>query len=298
MSLQTTLLYQTSWLSLRQVACRPDHKGPGAIEDQPGDSLILPLRGAFLKHLSPREQVLAEPGQALFFAAGRPYRISHPVAGDDCLAVDLDASTWSEILTAAAGVDDLRSPALAAHGLLPPPAMAARQLLWRRIGCGVAEPLEIEETSLALLAAAVRAARREVKPARRPDGRSRRRQQVEAAKLLLLTRPEERWTLRDLARQVYASPYHLAHVFREESGLPVHQYHLRARLARAVDELLDSERDLAAIALDLGFAHHSHFTAAFRRQVGLAPREFRRRASVREASQVRKILTAPAAGKL
>ena len=34
--------------------------------------------------------------------------------------------------------------------------------------------------------------------------------------------------------------------------------------------------DLTALALDLGFSSHSHFTAAFRRAFGRPPAEFRR----------------------
>jgi AraC-like DNA-binding protein len=296
MSLHSTLLHQSEALSLRHVACRPRELGPGAVEDQRGDSLVLPLRGAFIKHLSPRESVLAEPNQGLFFAAGRPYRISHPQAGDDCLALDPSPGVWREALDAAAGAESLLSPLLGPYAPLAPPAVAVQHLLWRRIERGLAEPLEIEETSLVLLASALRAARRDEPPQQRRSDRSRRRQQVEAVRLALLAAPARRWTLAELARQVYGSPYHLAHVFRAEAGVPIHQYQQRARLARAVDELLATDRDLTAIALDLGFASHSHFTAVFRREVGVPPRDFRRRAGSREAAQTRKILIAPPAG--
>jgi AraC family transcriptional regulator len=39
--------------------------------------------------------------------------------------------------------------------------------------------------------------------------------------------------------------------------------------------------DLAAVALDVGFASHSHFTDAFRREFGRAPSEVRRAADWR-----------------
>jgi AraC family transcriptional regulator len=299
MSLTGSVLYTSDLLSLRHVACRPaEHeRGPSAIEEQPTDSLVLPLRGAFLKHVSPRSQILAEPSQALFFTAGRPYRISHPIAGDDCLSLELGGDAWREVLGTAAGVEDLRSTALAAHGPLAAPAMAARHLLWRRIVGGLADPLEIEETSLALLAAALRAARREEKPLPPRADPALRRQQIEAAKIALLAAPDEGWTLTALARRVYTSPFHLAHAFRAEEGVAVHQYHLRTRLARALDLLLDSDRDLSAIAFDLGFASHSHFTAVFRQRVGLAPSALRRSARSREVKEARKILTALPAGR-
>jgi AraC family transcriptional regulator len=299
MALTGSVLYQSELLSLRHVACRPaEHeRGPSAVEEQPRDSLVLPLRGAFLQHLAPHRQVLAEPSQALFFAAGRPYRISHPIAGDDCLSLELSDAGWREALASAAGVDDLRSAVLAAHGPLSAPAMAARHLLWRRIARGLADPLEVEETSLALLASALRSARREEKPLPPRADPSRRRQQVEAAKIALLSAPDEKWSLGALAKRVYSSPFHLARAFRDEEGVAVHQYHLRARLSRALDLLLDTGRDLSAIAFDLGFTSHSHFTAVFRQRVGVAPSALRRSAASREIQEARKILTALPAGR-
>jgi AraC family transcriptional regulator len=46
-----------------------------------------------------------------------------------------------------------------------------------------------------------------------------------------------------------------------------------------MERLVQQETDLAALALDLGFASHSHFSDAFRRAFGVAPSECRRRAS-------------------
>jgi AraC-like DNA-binding protein len=50
-------------------------------------------------------------------------------------------------------------------------------------------------------------------------------------------------------------------------GLPLYRYQLRLRLARALD-LLARYDDLSALAHDLGFSSHSHFTAAFRDTYG------------------------------
>ena len=126
----------------------------------------------------------------------------------------------------------------------------------------------------------------------REGTRDLRRQQVEGARIALLTQPDRKWTLSALARQVYSSPWHLARIFRAEVGLPVHQYQQRARLARALDLLLDTDRELTEIALDLGFSSHSHFTVVFRRMVGLSPSAFRRSAGSREAAEARNLLIA------
>jgi len=49
------------------------------------------------------------------------------------------------------------------------------------------------------------------------------------------------------------------------------------RLARALDQVTRYD-DLSALAADLGFSSHSHFTAAFRQAYGRSPTEFKQSA--------------------
>jgi len=115
---------------------------------------------------------------------------------------------------------------------------------------------------------------------------------VERVKQAIGLEPQRKWTLAALAGLAGASAYHLARVFREEVGATLHDYLTRARLASALDRVLDADADLSAIAFDSGFASHSHFSARFRAMFGLAPSELRRapRATI---AKLRKILTAP-----
>ena len=53
---------------------------------------------------------------------------------------------------------------------------------------------------------------------------------------------------------------------------------LLLRLHASLEMLRDTSRDLSTIALDLGFADHSHFTMAFRRRFGVTPSGWRGRA--------------------
>jgi transcriptional regulator GlxA family with amidase domain len=65
-----------------------------------------------------------------------------------------------------------------------------------------------------------------------------------------------------------------------------------ARLTAALDDVLDTSRDLATVGVDFGFSSHSHFTAAFRKIFGTTPSLLRRSANRRDATEMRKILTA------
>jgi len=104
-----------------------------------------------------------------------------------------------------------------------------------------------------------------------------RQRLVDRAKLVLASDLARRWRLAEIAAEVRVSPVYLTQVFQQVEGLPLYQYQLRLRLARALD-LLAQYDDLTALSLDLGFSSHSHFTAAFRQLYGRSPSEFRQSA--------------------
>jgi AraC-like DNA-binding protein len=79
-----------------------------------------------------------------------------------------------------------------------------------------------------------------------------------------------------IAVKLRTSPFHLAHVFRAEVGSSPHQYLVQLRLIAGLVQLRAGAPDLSKLALELGFCHHSHFTAAFRQVLGYTPREVRR----------------------
>jgi len=92
---------------------------------------------------------------------------------------------------------------------------------------------------------------------------------------------------------VFVSPSHLARQFRTVTGESIAGYLLRLRLGLALDRLADGERNLAALAVELGFAHHSHFSARFRAAFGVAPSTFRSSLTAGRLAQLRTIVTAP-----
>jgi AraC-like DNA-binding protein len=158
-------------------------------------------------------------------------------------------------------------------------------LLWQRFTRGEADPLLVEEVGIGLLDSALGAARR----MRRAQGHSRHVRRVKEA---ISASPERKWTLGELSDLAGVSAYHLAHVFNREVGTSVYRYAVRQRLARALNAVLDSNLDLTSIALDTGFASHSHFTARFRAFFGLTPEALRRSAGSGSAAELRKIVTA------
>jgi AraC-like DNA-binding protein len=57
--------------------------------------------------------------------------------------------------------------------------------------------------------------------------------------------------------------------------MSLHGYRQRLRLAAALQRLEEGERDLAALAHDLGYSSQSHLGAVFRRELGVTPAQAR-----------------------
>ncbi|MBV8458879.1 MAG: helix-turn-helix transcriptional regulator [Acetobacteraceae bacterium] len=79
--------------------------------------------------------------------------------------------------------------------------------------------------------------------------------------------------LADLAR---LSPHHFCRAFKHSLGRPPCRYHALRRIERAKVLLATSNISVTEIGLGLGFSETSSFTAAFRRETGLTPTDFRR----------------------
>jgi len=266
MSLTRHTAHRSETLSINVVHCRPDDHGCGPDESSPVNALAFPLRGMFLKHYSRRERVVADACQVIFFRANEPYRVSHPIAGgDDCLVIAPSDDTMQDIL----GAEQFAQT----HATLGARLLAVPRILRHRLVHRMTSPLEADETALDLFAAAVSAKAS-------PSARSRQRDMVEATKISLAAQPGEAWSLHTLARCVYSSPFHLARTFTRLAGMPLHRYHLQMRLAAALVEVLDSSREFGAIALDLGFSNHSHFTFTFRRMFGATPAALRKEGKI------------------
>ena len=81
-----------------------------------------------------------------------------------------------------------------------------------------------------------------------------------------------------LAEKVGLSRSRLFHLFREACGVSLGAYMLRLRLRTARRYLLYSGWTAERIARYTGFADQSHFTMSFRKEFGMTPARYRRRA--------------------
>jgi transcriptional regulator GlxA family with amidase domain len=101
---------------------------------------------------------------------------------------------------------------------------------------------------------------------------------VARAAQLLRADLRRHWTVQELAQKVGVSRAVLARRFVQALGEPPQRWLTRVRLERAAALLVESEAGLASVADAVGYDSEFAFSRAFRRQFGVAPGFFRRRA--------------------
>ena len=85
---------------------------------------------------------------------------------------------------------------------------------------------------------------------------------------------EEELSLDRLSNEFFVSKYHIAHVFKENLGMSVHQYIMKKRLGQFRDAIISNE-DIMEASLRCGFSDYSSFYRAFKKEYGMSPKEFK-----------------------
>ena len=273
-------------IQVGQFEARPRSDACGDVERQSSNVVVLPVSGVFSRHDGPNRHAVGTPSHAVFIAADIPYRISFPAAiGDRALLLKFGPAC----------VDEQRDwhehgAARMSHGLLPASAILLRNLLWFRLRRAKMNEFEAEALSLDLLGMSFSSMHARRRPLR-SSAVARRMRALERVREAVALDPAENWTVAKLAKVAGLSPFHLCHVFREAVGASIYDYVVQERLAHALDAVLNGA-DLMTLALDTGFASHSHLTARFRRFFGCTPTELRRAATAGRVAELRKIVTA------
>ncbi len=89
-------------------------------------------------------------------------------------------------------------------------------------------------------------------------------------------------TVADIAARVHLSPSRLSHLFKEETGMSVMDYLLKARLDDAKRLLASPGITIAQAAEEVGFTDPAHFSRCFKRAEGIPPSAYRQRVMIAE----------------
>jgi len=271
-------LFESALVRVGEFAVTPETPGFAEAGQMRRAEFVFPRVGVWIEHAD-APPFAADPTLATLYNGGEPYRRrALDPRGDRC---DWFAVAPATLLEAVASVDpaihDRPERPFRFHAAPADAALVAeqRRLVRRLRAPGGVDPLEVEETTLRLLRGLVAAAYR--RPASPPAPTAARRRLVDDVKALVLPCADERWTLGRLAAAVGASPFHLCRAFKAETGGTLHRWLVEVRLRCALERVAEPGSDLAAVALDAGFASHSHFTQAFRRAFGTTPSAYRER---------------------
>ena len=79
-----------------------------------------------------------------------------------------------------------------------------------------------------------------------------------------------------LAGQMGYSVSYLTRIFRQQTGMTLHEYQRSKRMERAMDALRAGDEPVQSICHRLGFGSHSYFTEQFRKHTGMTPNDYRR----------------------
>lgn len=274
------IIFASRDVSVGEFRCpstHPDFRTAGRITRQ---VVVFPRTPVWIQHVGGR-RFLADASVVTLYNPGQEYvRDAVVVDGDQCDWFGVTPEIASDIASEYSGRAADGSEGVWRTAFTWSDAwlyLRQRQILLR-LRRGDMEPFEAEQVVIELVAAVIRRAH-ECAPrvTERPRrAREAHRDLAERTRAELARTATVSTTLSEIAARVGVSPYHLCRVFREQVGTSPHAYRLDLRFRIALERLADPKADLSELAFDLGFASHSHFTAALRRRMNLVPSEARR----------------------
>ena len=226
--------------------------------------VCLVVSGGYVEttHRATRE---CTPATLLLHPAGEEHEQRFAPSGGRIFHVELPPRIVDSVRAIGLSLDrDVQSSAGGA-------AAVARRMRSELLAWDAVSPLAVEGLALQLLA-----------ELGRPPARRRSAAPAWLARVLelLQARFRDKLALDEIAREAGVHPAHLARAFREHRRCTIGEHVRRLRIEHACRALVGTDRSLAAIALDAGFADQAHFCRVFRRHVGSSPSEYRTNASI------------------
>jgi AraC-like DNA-binding protein len=218
-----------------------------------------------------RPRFVADPSLATLYNPGQPYE-RHPISDEG------DESDWLGLSEEIArGIVRHFSPAHADsaapfwfhRAVVTHRLFLAQRALFRLANTPEVDRLEVEEGAIRIATAVIASAYERGRA--RPHTGRRTRELVEDARETIMSTLFQNVGVSEVASRIGVSPFHLCRTFRAATGMSLHAYRKDMRLRVALGLLATHRGKLSALAMDVGFNSHSHFTAAFRRAFGQSP---------------------------
>ena len=245
-----------------------------------GYEIVLPRAGAYQRR-DAHGTFLADPNQVLFYNMGEPYDITHPVQGGDSSTVFIFAPALLIEMIRAYDPDIENNPLklFRRSHITFDSRLQILQYKFLRADRHHLDTLSIEEEIISLTGGIIHAAYRGRTPKQdvSRDTVRAHAEQTHTVKTFLNAHIHMPLSLETISSAVHLSPYHLCRIFKQNTGMTLHQYVKRLRLFNAAERMLEyPTARLDLLALEYGFSNHGNFSTVFRQIFGLRPSELRR----------------------
>jgi AraC-like DNA-binding protein len=217
--------------------------------------------------------VCGREGDTLYTPAGAPHRdVFPPGSTFEVYLVHFDWRGEAEFL---------RRVPVTALTPAPPPVQAQLALQFQQLHLTFQQqgPMTRELCGLRLLTILLTLARHALTPrstgADVDLGAARSRQIMQLARQHIQRHYHEPLGLDDIAAALHLSPYHLSHVFSEQSGFTLSSYLTQVRMEKAAELLRDGRLPIRAVAAAVGYRDPQYFARVFRSHFQASPSSFR-----------------------
>jgi len=265
-------IYEKNFIRIGLFRCHPEHplfEDSGPID---GNLLVFPRTSVYIQHEG-GEPIVTSPNVVMFYNSGQIYhRYKLSERGDQCEWFAFDGQVIVDALRSFDAQVEAHAerPFRLTHGLSDPTCyLLQRKVVEHLLSEAQPDELFIEETMLWILERTMERVYRKTHQSRKDT--TSQRDRVLAVQAALTTRFQEHLSLEKLASEFDYSPYYLCRIFRQHTGVTIHQYLTQVRLRTALEWIADKECNLTDLAFRLGFSSHSHFTMAFRKAFGAPP---------------------------
>jgi len=282
-------LFVSPLVRIEKVGCERARRNLSCEECKTEHQISIPLSGVNVRHIA-GEAYTVTPSHITLSNRGEEYRVSHPYgSGETQLNIVLQEALLLELLHTNAPETENHADRPFVDRQLPITSKLhlTVHMLMAATRSVAHQQLELEETTVALVAHllssndkytnALTISRRDLELA----------QQAQAMLASCYAQPI---TLQDLASNLDTSVFHLCRVFRRTANTTLWSRVQQMRARAALTQLANGERNLTTLGLSLGYSHHSHFTAAFHRELGLTPSIARQVLTTGSLSHVQELL--------
>ncbi len=257
--------------------------------------VVFPATSVTITHDGGRP-VVTDSNTVMFYNRHQEYRRDRISSeGDHCHWYHVDEEAFGDAVTPFDPAVEERPgrPFTFDHGPCSADLFLTHRLLLEYLeSTSEPDPLRVEEAVLGNVQRAV---------ARAHAGRGvpaaslheRHHEIVEVAKAVMAVHYDQPLTLERIAGAAGVSQFQLCRLFKKRTGNTVHRYLTHLRLRHALRRLPDFAGRLGALAGDLGFSNHSHFTHAFRQAFGCAPSRLGSKLSRRRLTELETMLDTP-----